>query len=162
MFSEALTQERDDGLSKPRWVTSKNTKKQSFKFSRESSLKSTLLTVDYGQQFEKIVSEFAAEKSKIGLHFHPIMGILKNNEETITGYVLFLNGRFVKSGNFKELLLLYLESFHLFDFHYPTEGRLVCEMLSYSLLDFEITSRACTTSKKLGNQFLDSFSKKND
>lgn len=155
-YSEETTEISDEDImtSKPRWRRTNN-KKQKFKFSREASYKSTILVLKFGQVFEDEVKTFAVAKRRSKLHFHPIMGVLYNNEEKPDSFLVFCNGSILKTSSFKSMLLLYMEIFHVFDFHYPTEGRLVCELISLCLLDFKVSERACKTAEKLGKEIIE-------
>ncbi|KAL5291933.1 hypothetical protein ACFFRR_010981 [Megaselia abdita] len=166
-FAENATTDRPAGVSKPRWKAAEveklrktiNTEAEKIerirnKFTREASVKSTVIILEAEQNFEDEVAAYAEEKSKAKLHFHPIMGVFKNNAGIPVNFVLYLNGIILKQNSFKDLLLLYLGVFHLFDMCYPTEGRLVCELLSHCLLDFPISGSACRTAENLAENVM--------
>lgn len=154
-----------DGLSKPRWRQSTGIS-EVFKFSMANSYKSTILIIELGRMFDTQVNQYIAQKKKASkkgaLHFHPIMGVLLSQHNLPVNFIIYFNGKYIKTESFKDMLLLYLQIFHVFDYFYPSEAKLVCELMSYCLMDFELGNQpGWTAVKSFGDKFLETINVRN-
>lgn len=138
VISQISLNDGKEGATKPRSETNKDTPKKIYKFSIIDSIKSMILILEHGEQYKPAIAAYAAEKKRIGLHFHPLMVVLKDKKETPSKFLLFFNGKTVILPNFAALLQCYLKSFYVFNFEFPGESKHICYFLAKYFFNFPV------------------------
>lgn len=104
-------------------------KKKSRKPSCKDSLHSTLLVCDFKENVKEQVDKLANRQKKKKLPFHPIITITLDENEQPRQYCVFVNHIYMSVPSFLHALTAYMQSFFVFNLHFPREGVKVCQFL---------------------------------
>lgn len=118
--------------------TSKNKRDAIRKPSVNDSKKSTILLVEQNNDVGASVKSFAeTQKKEKKITFHPIMAVMLDENRNPSKYYAYIDHLYMEATKFKELLSCYLQSFHVYNLEYPSEGKLVCEFLAELFFKFD-------------------------
>lgn len=120
---------------------SKEPKKSAKRPSVNDSKNSTIIfrQSDNAKTLQGEVKKVADSQRKKKLLFHPIIVVNGADDEEPTSFYVFVNHIYLRHTSFNHILNAYLQSFEVFDLHYPKEGARVCKFLQE--LCFNIDSK---------------------
>lgn len=112
-------------------------KKKSRKPSCADSLNSTLLICDFNENIKEQVDKLANRQKKKKLPFHPVMAITLDANGQPAQKCVFVNHIFMSVPSFKHALTAYMQSFFVFNLHFPREGIKVCHFIQELFYDIK-------------------------
>lgn len=95
----------------------------------KDSKNSTIIICNYNENVKEQVVSFAERQKAKKLRFHPIMAVVLDKEKKPSKYCVFINHIYMEAESFKHALQAYMQSFFVFDLHFPKDAVKVCKFL---------------------------------
>lgn len=147
-------------VSQKKSSSRRNGRKPTIRPSFKDSRNSTLLICTNDENVREEVDKLAERQKFKRLPFHPIMVVVTDQHKNPVYYSVFINHIYMNVPSFKQALSSYLQSFSVFDVHFPREGAKVCKFL-YELF-FDIKSNDGDIETFISDMELDIISVNNE
>lgn len=103
------------------------------------SIKSMMIICEFGKKPTEKVTKYAQEKQNKGLHFHPIIIIMKDIKGKPYKFLLWYNKTTLVIPDFITALRTLMQLYFVLNFEYPAESNHVCNFLSHYFFEIALT-----------------------
>lgn len=126
------------GETKPVWkeVTVKTSKRTKFKLS--DSIEAMILTCKSDESPDEQIARVASEKHTHGLHFHPLIVVIMNDQGVPDKFWLYYNSVTIVIPSFVQALEALMKHYLVFNFQYQSESAHVCHFFAHYFFGIKI------------------------